>query len=180
MNDVINDGKVEAETPTEPRLSRTTRHRQWLLSGLLVAALAAAGTFALLYTQERGNLAAKSDALHTARSFAVTVTSYDYQDLDASISAVVAGSTGDFKDQYRGATTSLRGLIQEAKAKAVGSVLNAAVVSGSKDRVVVILFADQSVTNLATKDKPRVDRNRMVMTLEKHGDAWLVSKLVLE
>jgi Mce-associated membrane protein len=42
----------------------------------------------------------------------------------------------------------------------------------------VVVFVDQSITN-ATLPQPRVDRNRVIMTLVPRDGRWLVSKLEL-
>ncbi len=57
-------------------------------------------------------------------------------------------------------------------------MLDAAVRSASTDEVVVLLFVDQTITN-ATVPAPRLDRNRVVMTLTPHDGRWLVGSLEL-
>lgn len=146
---------------------------------VLLAALAAGITFGLLVMENRDVEAAANEALGTARSYAVTVTTYDYQNLDRNFADVLDGATGEFKDKYTGASSTLRQFLQEAKATASGTVLEAGVKSATADRVEVMLFVNQTVTNAATADKPRFERNRVLMTLDKHGDRWLVSKLEL-
>lgn len=146
---------------------------------LLLAALAAGITFGLLLKEKRDVETAANEALGTARSYAVTVTTYDYQNLDRNFADVLDGATGEFKDKYSGASSTLRQFLQEAKATASGTVLEAGVKSATADRVEVMLFVNQTVTNAATADKPRFERNRVLMTLDKHGDRWLVSKLEL-
>ena len=46
----------------------------------------------------------------------------------------------------------------------------------SPDKVEVLLFVDQSITN-ANNPSPRIDRNRIDMTMEKVGDRWLASRV---
>lgn len=148
------------------------------LAVLLVLALGAAATFGVLYQRRAAVDSAAETALATARSYAVTVTSYDYRGLDRNFADVLDGATGEFKDQYAGASSALRQLIAEAQATATGTVLDAGVRSAGPDRVEVLLFVDQSVTNAATP-RPRIDRNRMSMVLERHDGRWLVSTLEL-
>jgi Mce-associated membrane protein len=116
--------------------------------------------------------------LATARSYAVTVTSYDYRTLDRNFADVLGGATGDFKDQYGAASGTLRNLVTQAKATAKGTVLNAGVESATTDRVTVLLFMDQAITN-ATMSDPRVDRSRLLMTLTNNDGRWLASKVEL-
>ncbi|RJQ79764.1 hypothetical protein D5S17_10050 [Pseudonocardiaceae bacterium YIM PH 21723] len=153
----------------------------WLIAVTvaLVGSLTAAVLFGIGYQSRSSVESASNSALATARSYAVTVTSYDYQHLDQNFADVLGGATGNFKNQYGGASSALKELIVAAKSTAKGSVAEAAVKSASTDRVSVLLFVDQVVTNEATKDQPRIDKNRVSMTLEKVGDRWLVSELEL-
>ncbi|MCU1685376.1 MAG: hypothetical protein JWQ81_6115 [Amycolatopsis sp.] len=186
QHDVIEDVSTEEEVPAEPEESVAPRQRSVRLSlpvaialaVLLVAGIAAGIVFGLMVKGKNDVQAANDAALSTARSYAVTVTSYDYQNLDKNFADVLDGATGTFKDQYTGASGSLRQLIQEAKATAKGNVVDAGVKSATTDRVDVVLFVDQSVTNAATA-QPRIDRNRVLMTLEHHDTRWLVSNLQL-
>ena len=42
----------------------------------------------------------------------------------------------------------------------------------------MVVFVDQSISNAATT-QPRIDRNRVLMTLTPHDGRWLVGKLEL-
>lgn len=144
------------------------------LAALLAVSVAASVTFGLLFKGKADAQSASAAALDTARSYAVTITTYDYRELDQNIADVLEGATGEFKDQYSGASKSLRQLIEEAKATAKGTVIDASVKSATDDTAEVMLFVDQSVTNVGTK-QPRIDRNRVLMTLERRDDRWLAS-----
>jgi len=167
---------VEGEPAKTPRRVRLSLPVAMGLSLLLVAALAAAVTFGLLLKGKSDTDAAASEALNTARSFAVTLTTYDYNNLDKNFADVLDGATGDFKNEYTGGSATLRQLLQQAKATSHGTVLDAGVKSASTDRVEIVLVANQVVTNAAIKEgESRVDRSRFLMTLEKHDGRWLVS-----
>jgi len=148
------------------------------VSALLVLALAAAVTSGVLLSGKTATDRAGQQALATAKAYAVTVTTYDYQNLDRNFADVLDGATGEFKDQYSGASQTLRQLIANAKATAKGSVLGAGISSASTDQVVVVVFVDQLISNAATA-QPRIDRNRVEMTLVPRDGRWLVSKLDL-
>jgi Mce-associated membrane protein len=148
------------------------------VAAVLVLAVAAAVTFGVLLQQRAATDRAGAQALATAKAYAVTVTSYDYQNLDRNFADVLDGATGEFKDQYSGASQTLRQLIANAKATAKGTVLGAGISSASPDQVQVVVFVDQSISNAATT-QPRIDRNRVLMTLTPHDGRWLVGKLEL-
>lgn len=149
-----------------------------VLGVVLVLAIAAAVAFGVLLQQRAATDRAGQQALATAKAYAVTVTTYDYQNLDRNFADVLDGATGEFKDQYNGASQTLRQLISNAKATAKGTVLGAGISSASTDQVEVAVFVDQAITNAATA-QPRIDRNRVLMTLTPHDGRWLVSKLEL-
>jgi Mce-associated membrane protein len=149
-----------------------------VVAAVLVLAVAAAVTFGVLLQQRAATDRAGAQALATAKAYAVTVTSYDYQNLDRNFADVLDGATGEFKDQYSGASQTLRQLIANAKATAKGTVLGAGIQSESADQVEVVVFVDQSISNAATA-QPRIDRNRVIMTLTPHDGRWLVGKLEL-
>lgn len=149
-----------------------------VLATVLVLALAAAGTLGVLLAGHLRTERAGAEALATAKAYAVTVTSYDYQNLDRNFGDVLDGATGEFKDQYGGASKVLRQLITDAKAKATGTVQDAGIQSATPDQVEVLVFVDQTITNAVTP-RPRLDRNRVLMTLTRHDGRWLVEKLEL-
>lgn len=166
--------------PVGQQLERRPGNRRLtvLLAVLLVLAVVVAGTLGFLLWRVSATDRAGSEALATARAYAVTVTSYDYLQLDRNFADVLDGATGEFKDQYGGASQTLRQLITESKATAKGTVLDAGVRSASTDQVEVLVFVDQAISNAVTP-KPRLDRNRVLMTLTPHDGRWLVRKLEL-
>jgi Mce-associated membrane protein len=54
--------------------------------------------------------------------------------------------------------------------------VSAAVKSATKTKVEVLLFVDQSITNAAISS-PRIDRNRIDMTMDLIDGRWLASKV---
>lgn len=185
--DTVDDVEAEAPDAEEAATEDPPNGRRELtlstplaigLAVLLVAALAAAIVFGWLLLSRSDDQGAREEALATARSYAVTVTSYDYQELDENFADGLDGATGEWRDKYSGASEKLKALITKAKATATGEVVAAGVKSASEDRAEVLLFVDQEVTNAVAK-KPQVDRNRILMSLEKHDDRWLVSSLKL-
>jgi Mce-associated membrane protein len=150
-----------------------------VLSALLALAVVAATTFGVLLERRSAADRAGAEALATAQAYAVTVTSYDYQNLDRNFADVLDGATGEFKDQYSGASRTLRQLISGAKTTSKGTVVAAGIRSASTDQVEVLLFVDQVITNAMTP-QPKIDRTRVVMTLTPHDGRWLVGKLDLQ
>lgn len=117
-------------------------------------------------------------AQRTAVNYAQVLTSSDSNQVDQNFSAVLDGATGEFKDTYTKASAQLRQLLIDNKAAAHGTVVDSAIQSQSKNKVVVLLMVDQTVSN-AVRPDGRVDRSRMKVTMENIGGRWLASKVEL-
>lgn len=121
---------------------------------------------------------AGQEALQTAEEYAVVLTSVDTQNLDRDFARVLDGATGEFKDMYSSSSAQLRQLLVDNQATGSGTVIDAGIKSQSQDKVEILLFVDQSITNIASPD-PRIDRSRIVMTMERVDGRWLASKVEL-
>ena len=149
-----------------------------VLSAALVLALVLAGWMGLKVRHHHQLDSARHSAVATAQGYAVDLTTYDHTHLDADFQKVLNNSTGTFRAQYTAASQQLRELIAKFQANATGKVLEVGLVSSDTHSATLLLFVDQTVTNIQSKD-PKVDRSRMKMSLEKHGGKWLISSLDL-
>lgn len=169
------------EEPAEGDARIGTRSRRVMRRVLVVSAglcfVGALGLSACLGWQLRQRDAvstASRAALDTAKAYAVTLSSIDAKDVDKNFHDVLNGSTGEFKGMYSQSSTQLRQLLIDNKAVSHGVVVQAGVTSATASKVDVILFVDQSISNAVTPD-PRLDRLRMVMTMELIDGRWLAS-----
>ncbi|MFD4459070.1 hypothetical protein [Nocardia sp. NPDC058480] len=183
--EIVEEGG-SSSTPERPTRSggfvrrlRSVRGALLPVLGLVaVVALAAAAILGWQLREERAVDAAAAAALQAARPYAVTLTSVDSGRIDADFAAVLDGSTGEFRDMYTRSSGQLRELLQENKATGQGAVLESAVKSATETEVEVLLFIDQTVTNAASTD-PRVDRSRVLMTMQLVDGRWLASRVYL-
>jgi Mce-associated membrane protein len=166
---------AEVDGPKSARAGLITR----VLAALVIIGVLAGGGYAgwLLYQQRQLDTASQ-DARQAAEAYAVVLTSIDTNAIDQNFTDVLDGSTGEFKDMYSKSSTQLRQLLLDNKAAAQGTVLESAVQSVTPDKVVVLLFVDQSITNSSVPD-PRMDRSRIKMTMEKVDGRWLAGKVEL-
>lgn len=164
------------EQPTDRRWGR--RLRIGALLAIFIAALASSGFLGWQRWQEKQIEQASQQAQQAAVTYAQILTSIDSAKVDENFAQVLDGSTGEFKDMYSQSSVQLRQLLIDNKATAHGVVLDSAVQSASKDKVVVLLFVDQSVSNTSVPD-PRVDRSRIKMTMENVDGQWRASKVEL-
>ncbi|WP_243858450.1 DUF3329 domain-containing protein [Mycobacterium sp. DL440] len=168
----------EESEPVVPQ----TKWRLRLLAGAIAVLLPTlagiGGYFGWHYIKDRQVANAAAAALNTANSYAVTLTSVDTNNLDANFAAVLDGSTGEFHGMYAKSSSELRKLLIDHKATGHGVVVDSAVKSANTNEVVVLLFVDQTVTNTEVPD-PRVDRSRMVMTMQNVDGGWKAAKVDL-
>ncbi|MFI9804833.1 hypothetical protein ACIHEJ_10790 [Streptomyces sp. NPDC052301] len=150
---------------------------------LLVAALAVAAVLGWQYRQGRQAEQARGEALAAARRAAPVVLSYDYRHLDRDFARARALLTGHFRDQYGRTTktvvaptaTKYHGVVTATVATpSDGGTPAASVVSATPDRAVVLLFVNQ-VTRSTQVPAPRLDLNRVRLTLTRTSDGWKVS-----
>jgi Mce-associated membrane protein len=149
-----------------------------LLAALLVLALLAVAAFVTVALRARHAdrvEAARDAAVTSAQSKAVDLLSYDYRHLDRDFATARKALTGGFRADYQATTSKVvRPGALQYRAVVKAEVAAVSVVSASEDRVVVLLFVNQTTTSTRL-DGPKVDLNRVRLTMTKVGKDWLVS-----
>lgn len=169
--------ETTAEAVGVPSSGRLRRRVVSALVGVaLVAALGLSVFLGWRLKQLDDTAAAGSAALEAARNYTVALTTLDAQDIDKNYRQALDGATGEFKDEYSQGSAQLRQILIDNKATGKGIVIDSAVKSATKSKVEVLLFVDQSITN-AVNPSPRIDRNRVQMTMELVDNHWLASKV---
>ncbi|WP_319457098.1 MULTISPECIES: DUF3329 domain-containing protein [unclassified Mycobacterium] len=181
--EVDTDEPSESPGPEEEESAKPSRVRRWLrrvlaaVVGLVfVAALGLSGFLGWQVKQQHDVAAAGHAALAVAQSYAVTLTSIDPNGIDKNFTDVLNGATGEFKDMYSESAAQLRQLLIDNKATSKGTVVDSAIKSGSKTKVEILLFIDQSIIN-SVNPEPRIDRSRVAITMELVDNRWLASKV---
>jgi hypothetical protein len=115
-------------------------------------------------------------ALQAAIDEGPALFSYDYRHLAKDLAAAKADTTGAFTSQYTGVTEPAVGpLATKYKVVVVAKVLAATVTESTNlKQVKVMLFLDQTVTNTQLA-APRLDANRVIVTMSPVGKTWKVS-----
>lgn len=178
------DDDRQVASGVDEKTTKTTK-RQWkrrariaLVVAVYLGAFGLAGGLGAKLWDEHTVSQAGQAAQRTAVNYAQVLTSIDSNQVDQNFSAVLDGATGEFKDTYTKASVQLRQLLVDNKATAHGTVVDSAIESQSKTRVVVLLMVDQTVSN-AVRPDGRVDRSRMKITMDNVGGRWLASKVEL-
>lgn len=182
--DTRDDGVTETTTTTTdpaPPAPASRRPRRWLqiaVGVVLVGALVAASYLGWRYKELHDIDVAAQQAVAAARDYAEVLTTLDAKDIDAHYNEALDGATGRFKDEYSQGASQLRQILIDNDAAGNGVVLDAAVKSATTSQVEVLLFVDQSITN-AVNPSPRIDRNRIQMTMKRIEGRWLASNVDL-
>ncbi|NEA76179.1 hypothetical protein [Streptomyces sp. SID13588] len=186
---VITVEPPQVEEPRRDEGERTAerQHRSGILSAVLavlvVAGLVVTATLGWHYREAERTRQARTQALAVVRDAAPVILSYDYRHLDKDFAAANRYLTGSFREEYGKTTTTLvaptarkyQGVVKATVAKPpAGGPPAVSVVSGSPDKVVVLLFMNQ-VTTSTKVSGPRLDLNRVRMTLTRTDQGWKVS-----
>lgn len=156
---------------------RSMLQRWGVAIAALVVAAALAG-FMGFKAQEAPNLAdAQADALAAAKERVPTLLSYDTASLDADLKTAVDQTTGPFSDDYAKILKDVVGPTARKQKISTSAVVSAAgVVSGTEDRVTVLVFLTQTTeAGKAGKAGRSVTGSRIEVTMTKTGDDWKIS-----
>jgi len=118
-----------------------------------------------------------SDILDSASQEATAFVNIRYDDAQASIDAVMAGATGDFRAQYAKSTDGVIQVLTENKSIMSGKVLWTGVVAQDPDSATVIVATSGTVQNKQTGDKPVARFFRLQLQLVSEKGRWLTSDL---
>ena len=152
---------------------------RWLaaaLAVLVVALLVTGGVLLPRWQDARAEDERRRDVLRAATAEVVAFTTLDYRDIEPSVDRVLAGATGDFKEQFEASRSQLEQLSRDNESVSEGRVLKAGVVSMDEDSATVVVVADSQVTNKST-DEPQPRHYRLQLDLVLEGDRWLTSDL---
>lgn len=118
-----------------------------------------------------------ADVIDSAAKEATAFVNIRYDDAEASIEAVMAGATGDFRDQYAKSTESVIQVLQDNRSVMTGEVLWTGVVAQDPDSATVIVATSGTVQNTQTENKPVARYFRLQLQLVREEGRWLTSDL---
>lgn len=172
------DARARIRAVALPVARALTRFRilPWLLAGVLVVAAVAVGVLGYNLHQENLQQQRDQDILAAARQEALNFVSIDYRNFDQDSKNVLAGATGDFKQQFSDQTQTLKSLVTANKAVSSGQVLQAGVVTANATNARVLVVADGTVANTAAPGG-QVRNYRLQMDLVDQGGTWLTSDI---
>jgi Mce-associated membrane protein len=156
--------------------------RRWVVPALLVwavlatvAAVVLATWWAPLHSEGQNRRAAEA----LASDFAVHLTTFDGEHIDAWVDETQAWATGTYAQQLTQLfDPELRAALREAEVSSQGTVLNLFVQEASGDEATVFAVVVQQVENRFS-EQPFSDELRMEITLQRDDGDWLVSDVAV-
>ena len=149
---------------------------------VVLAVLATAAAVALgLLVWDLERMDDRADARKAAQVVAAesveTILSYDHAAYDEGVEAAKSLMTAEFEPEYTKTIDTVRPEVLASESVVRAEVVASSVVSAEPDRVEALLFVNQTTTGKQV-EQPRVDLNRVVVTLVRGDDgAWLVSDI---
>jgi Mce-associated membrane protein len=111
-----------------------------------------------------------------AKQGVINLTSLHFNKAKEDVQRVLDSSTGEFRDDFQRRADDFASVVQDSKAVTEGSVVATAVESMGKGSAVVLVLANERVTNsTGAKDEPRSFRFRV--SVARDGDQMKISKL---
>ena len=183
-------------SPQEPRRAATGRSGRglpltWIPAGVLalgvlvllvILVIASHGVYWAKPDDSSGaRMARQEQVLAAAKKCFAQINTYDYRKLDGLMAKDLACTTGTFTNDLRTTlNTQIIPLAPKLKATQTAQVNKAGVasVSRSGNQVVTLIYGQLAQTNSTTaKQSPRIDVVGAVVTVDKVGDQWLISKI---
>lgn len=163
-----------------PLLERgASASRRTLTVWAVVVSLLVLGTGVVWLLGHRHQAAeeARREALDSANKLVVETLSYNYRTADDDLKRASSHLTGSFRDEFTQLSQTL--VLPSAKKNGISTradIVSAGVISADADRVVTLLFVNQT-TKSKSRSEAKVDGSRLRVTLHKVDDRWLIADL---
>jgi Mce-associated membrane protein len=185
--DAAEDGAdTEAAADAKPTAKKSTakpvRPVDWarmvaygVLPGLALVLALAAGFLKYVDNSVRSSDVARAESMQVAKDSTMALLSYQPDKVKQQLNDARNLLTGDFQESY---TSLINDVVipgaEQKKISAVATVPAAASVSAEPNHAVVLVFVNQTV--IVGADAPTDTASSVKVTLDKHGDKWLISE----
>jgi Mce-associated membrane protein len=166
-------------SPGTQTVAEQAGRRRWVAPvTALVVALAVLGVLVGLSLRDPGaQQAAQRAAASQARTSVEQMLSYNYKTIDKQAAQIETLLTGSFRSEFTKAMdTDIKPLAVKNQTVVQARVSDVGVMSATPTTVKVLVFVNQAKVGADSK-QPAVDQNRVIATMSKVGDRWLVSKV---
>lgn len=173
--------RERADDRAEGRARRGSA-RLWIAAAGAVVALALLATATVYGLRPTVSDTDRAAAVGSARTTLESLLSYSGSTFDKHVGEVAPQLTSPFKDQFtKVAASDIKPMAVKNEATVQAKVYEAGVMDASGDggegtTVRVMAFVNQATTTKA-QQAPAIDQNRVIATMRKVGERWLVSEL---
>lgn len=168
----------ESAKPTRQRF-RATKVALALMVAAVVGICGLLGLSGYLIWHHHDAVAQRQQAaafVAAAKQGVVNLMSLDFNKAKHDVQRIIDSSTGEFKDDFEKRAEDFTTVVEQSKVVTEGSAKATGVESMGKDSAVVLVLANERVTNSAgAKEEPRAFRLRVSVTRE--GDQIKMSKV---
>lgn len=141
--------------------------------GLVVAVLAALLVWQVLDRREAGaGDTRRAEAVSVAKAQVIDLTTLDSESVAPKLKSMARRTSGDFREQLSGITSTFVKIVRENKIAATGVVDATGVTSMSDDKATVIVASSATVTQ--GKGKAATRNYRIKVSLKLANGAWKV------
>lgn len=154
----------------------------WAVSLLTVAILIAGVVITTIvgldYRDTKLAEDARGEALDAGKQTATVMFGYEPGDVEKNVEQTRNSLTGPAEKQYDEIVKEANLVTEVGKqqVKSVVSIQEAGVVHSGRDKALILIFMNQSVTK-GGKDLVSVEASRLQYSMERHGDKWMVSNI---
>ena len=178
----VRERGVEPDRCVVEVASGVGHRRLWPAAAAAGLALALLGATLALSLRPSVTDADRSAAVGSARTTLEGLLSYNGARFDEHVEQVTPRLAAPFRDQFaRVAAADIRPMAVKNGATVQAKVYDAGIIDTTGDggegtTVRVMAFVNQATTTAASRG-PAIDQNRVIATMRKVGDRWLVSDL---
>jgi hypothetical protein len=119
---------------------------------------------------------ARDAGLQEATRLTQKVLSYDWKTLDEDVAASEKLLAPSFRGEYSKAMQGVKAQTVKNQVKLTADAVATSIVSAGEQKVEALVFVNQVTTAKGTENQ-RLDQNRVLVTLTRHGGEWRVSKM---
>lgn len=119
---------------------------------------------------------ARAVVMQRAADSTATILSYQADSFDADAEASGELMTAEMREEYLEALEPVKAKVVEEGITLKATVVATSLTHYTDDTVRALLFVNQSTTAEGA-DNEQLDNNRVVVTMKRQGDEWLVSKM---
>ncbi len=173
---------VDADTdPSETPASRTLRPLEWAavaVAAISLIALIVTGVFYVHHNNSAEALSSqRAQYVQTAKQAILNLTNIKDDTAQQDIDRVLSVASGDLKAEYSQQKDAYAQVVQQAKVKASGQVIEAGIESQGDDVATVLVAAKQTLTN-AGDAQPQDRYYRFRVTVNRADDGTVTASKV--